>query len=209
MLKEMQDDTRDANAERKKQGYDEVELVGWATKPHYDHADNKLYWAKELAFGDRADHTLNYDIRALGRKGYLSLNAIADMSQLPRVEEGMQRVLGMTEFDPGSRYADFHQSTAQIAPYGIAALVSGATAAKARLFTHHLPRFLAARAGIPVIEESGGSSSDDRQHEALRTLLKLHAAATEWFQNNLLKSEIGQASRDYLKNRGITSALAK
>ncbi|MEO5625336.1 MAG: DUF2167 domain-containing protein [Dokdonella sp.] len=145
MLKEMQDDTRDANAERKKQGYDEVELVGWATKPHYDHADNKLYWAKELAFGGRADHTLNYDIRALGRKGYLSLNAIADMSQLPRVEEGMQRVLGMTEFDPGSRYADFDKSTDKIAAYGIAALVAGGIAAKAGLFAKLFALLLAAK----------------------------------------------------------------
>ncbi len=46
---------------------------------------------------------------------------------------------------------------------------------------------LAARAGIPVIEEGGGSSEDDRQHEARRTLLRLHAEAAEWFHENLMK----------------------
>ena len=70
-------------------------------------------------------------------------------------------------------------------------------------------RKLAARAGIPVIEESGSSTEDDRQHEARRTLLKLHAEAAEWFQNNLLKNEIGHGAREYLKSRDIKSAVAK
>ena len=64
-------------------------------------------------------------------------------------------------------------------------------------------RKLAARAGIPVIEERGASSDDDRQHEARRALLKLHAEATEWFQENLLKKDLGAPARAYLKERGI------
>ena len=68
---------------------------------------------------------------------------------------------------------------------------------------------LAARAGIPVIEEQGVSSEDDRQHEARRTLLKLHAEAAEWFHDNLLKREIAAPAREYLKKRGITSAVVK
>ena len=68
---------------------------------------------------------------------------------------------------------------------------------------------LAARAGIPVIEERGASSSDDdRQHEARRTLLKLHAEAAEWFHENLLKREFGAPAREYLKKRGIDRAVA-
>ncbi|HEX3817078.1 MAG TPA: DNA primase [Chthoniobacterales bacterium] len=71
-------------------------------------------------------------------------------------------------------------------------------------------RRLAARVGIPIIEETGGSTSDeDRQHEARRTLLKLHAEAADWFQSNLLKSELGAPAREYLKRRGIGSAIAK
>jgi DNA primase len=64
-------------------------------------------------------------------------------------------------------------------------------------------RKLAARAGIPVIEERGASTEDDRQHEARRVLLKLHAEATEWFQENLLKRDFGGPARNYLKQRGI------
>jgi DNA primase len=66
---------------------------------------------------------------------------------------------------------------------------------------------LAARAGITVIEEQGANAPDDRQHEARRTLLKLHSEAAEWFHANLLKKEIAQAARDYLKNRGITREI--
>lgn len=145
ILKDMQESTRDSNEARKKAGYGTVDLVGWAATPHYDQANNKLYWAKELAFDGGSEHTLNYDIRALGRKGYLSLNAVAPMSQLPRVEEGMQRVLGMTEFDPGSRYADFNKSTDKVAAYGIAALVAGGLAAKAGLFAKLFALLLAAK----------------------------------------------------------------
>jgi len=134
MLKEMQQGTAEANAERKRLGYPEVQLVGWATKPHYDASTNKLYWAKELAFDGGRTHALNYDIRVLGRGGYLSLNAVAGMNQLHQIESEMQKVLALTEFDAGQRYTDFNSATDKVAAYGIAALVAGAIAAKAGLF---------------------------------------------------------------------------
>jgi uncharacterized membrane-anchored protein len=143
LLKDMQQQTQQANAERTKRGYDRVELVGWAAPPHYDMATNKLYWAKELAFSGAPRHTLNYDIRILGRGGYLSLNAIAGMDQLPLVRTQMQKVLGMTDFDAGQRYTDFNASTDKIAAYGIGALVAGTLAAKAGLFAKLLALLLA------------------------------------------------------------------
>src|SRR5438132_9493103 len=67
-------------------------------------------------------------------------------------------------------------------------------------------RKLAARVGIAVVEERGsGGGDDDRQHEARRTLLQLHAEAAEWFQANLMKRDVGAAAREYLKRRGIDS----
>ena len=150
MLKDMQEATHDSNAERKRAGYPELELVGWAAKPHYDASANKLYWAKELAFGGQNEHTLNYDIRALGRGGYLSLNAVAGMGQLPMVENEMQKVLALTEFDAGQRYGDFNASTDKVAAYGLGALVAGAIAAKAGLFAKLLVLLLAAKKFIVV-----------------------------------------------------------
>jgi len=69
-------------------------------------------------------------------------------------------------------------------------------------------RKLAARVGIPVIEECGGGD-EDRQHEARRTLLKLHAEAAEWFHENLLKKEFAEPARAYLKQRGVDRQVAK
>src|SRR3989440_21639 len=69
-------------------------------------------------------------------------------------------------------------------------------------------RKLAARVGITIVE-ARGASDDDRQHETRRTLVKLHAEAAEWFQENLLKRELGEPARKYLKKRGITSEIAK
>jgi uncharacterized membrane-anchored protein len=133
MLKDMQQSIRDANDERKKAGYGTLELVGWAEPPHYDVLTKKLYWAKELAFSDANGHTLNYDIRVLGRDGYLSMEAVSDMADQALVKEGMQQVLPMAEFDSGHRYADFNPKTDKLAEYGLAALVAGGIAAKTGL----------------------------------------------------------------------------
>jgi uncharacterized membrane-anchored protein len=134
LLKDMQAGTRDENKERKDAGYPTVDLRGWATAPRYDAATHKLYWAKDLQFEGETARTLNYDIRVLGRRGYLSLNAIAGMDQLPDVQAGMQQMLPMVEFDPGARYADYDKRNDKLAAYGLAALVGGGIAAKAGLF---------------------------------------------------------------------------
>jgi uncharacterized membrane-anchored protein len=150
MLREMQQQTHESNAARRKQGYPTAELVGWATPPHYDSGTNKLYWAKELAFDGAAEHTLNYDIRVLGRGGYLSMNAVAGMSQLDMVQAQMPRVLALTDFDPGQRYGDFNASTDKVAAYGIGALVAGAIAAKAGLFAKLFVLLLAFKKAVIV-----------------------------------------------------------
>lgn len=134
MLKDMKDADAQDNIERKRRGYDALHLIGWAEAPHYDQANKKLYWAKELKAEGADGNTVNYDIRVLGRKGYLSLNAIAAMDDLPRVRQGMKQLLPMAEFDQGQRYADYNPSTDKLAGYGLAALVGGGLAAKAGLF---------------------------------------------------------------------------
>jgi uncharacterized membrane-anchored protein len=145
LIKEMKEGTAESNKEREKQGYQTVDLVGWAAKPYYDKAAHKLFWAKELAFGGNAEHTLNYNIRVLGRRGVLVLNAVAGMGQLASVEKDMQKVLAFTDFNPGYRYADFDSKTDKTATYGIAALVAGGLAAKAGLFTKLFAVLLAAK----------------------------------------------------------------
>jgi uncharacterized membrane-anchored protein len=138
MLKDLKKGTDENNEARLKEGYPAIELMGWAEPPHYDETTHKLYWARDLKF-KKADGTvqgqsLNYAIRVLGRKGYLSLNAVAPIDQLTKVRADMPDVVAMAEFNPGERYADYNSGTDKVAAYGIAALVAGGIAAKAGLF---------------------------------------------------------------------------
>ncbi len=134
LLETMQDQTRAGNAQRREAGYPPVELVGWAAPPRYDAATKKLHWAKTLRFEGQEAQTLNYNIRALGRRGVLVLNVIADMDGLYIVERNLPQVLEMTEFSPGYKYADFDPDIDEVAAYGIGALIAGKVAAKAGLF---------------------------------------------------------------------------
>jgi uncharacterized membrane-anchored protein len=151
LLKEMQTNARDANEERKKQGYPTSELVGWAEPPRYDASSKRLYWAKEVSFEGDTEHTLNYDIRVLGRKGYLSLEAIGSMGDLGRINDGMKRILPMAQFEAGNTYADYNANTDKLAAYGLAALVGGGIAAKAGLFAKFGALLLAGKKFIVII----------------------------------------------------------
>ncbi len=134
LLKQMKEGTAEANKERTKAGYSGIELVGWATPPRYDKATHKMYWAKEIKFDGAPENTLNYNIRVLGRRGVLVLNAVAGMDQLKMIEEQSPKIVGMVDFKEGNRYADFNGKTDKTAAYGLAALVAGGIAAKAGLF---------------------------------------------------------------------------
>jgi len=143
LLKDMQRRTRDENAERTKAGYAPVELVDWAEPPRYDLVSHKLYWAKDLRFGSQTVHTLNYNIRVLGRRGVLVLNAVGTMDQLTPVKTGMAAAIAFVDFNEGNRYADFVAGRDKVAEYGIAALIAGGIAAKAGFFKLLLAGILA------------------------------------------------------------------
>jgi len=144
LLKQMKESTRQASAERVKNGYSAIELIGWAAAPRYDKQTHKFYWAKELKFSDsKEENTLNYNLRILGRRGILVLNAVSGMSQFPRIEEATPELLGMIDFNAGQRYADYTPGVDKMATYGLAALVAGGIAAKAGLFKGLLVAILA------------------------------------------------------------------
>lgn len=134
LLKDMKEATASFNEERKKQGYGAMTLVGWAENPSYDKSTHKFYWAKELATDSATQHSLNYNIRVLGRNGVLVLNAVAGMNQIAEIKREMQNVVAFSDFTPGNRYADFDSKTDKVAEYGLAALVAGGVAAKLGFF---------------------------------------------------------------------------
>lgn len=133
LLEGMQQETRDENAWRIDNGYPELDLVGWAEPPEYDSASRKLYWAKEFSGGGTEENTLNFDIRALGRKGVLVLTFIASMAQLDNVNAAIPDILAMSKFTEGNRYGDFNPSIDKIAAVGIGGLIAGKVVAKTGL----------------------------------------------------------------------------
>jgi uncharacterized membrane-anchored protein len=130
LLKEMKSDTAEESEWRLEQGYPSIELVGWAEKPFYDANTHKLYWAKELIFGGNEAHTLNYNVRALGRQGYLVMNFIANMGQLEEVNAARDEVLAMVSFNEGHKYSEFDPDIDKVAAYGIGGLIAGKVLAK-------------------------------------------------------------------------------
>ncbi len=130
LLEEMKGDTASESEWRQEQGYPSIELIGWAEQPYYDANTHKLYWAKELAFGTNEAHTLNYNVRALGRQGYLVMNFIANMGQLDEVNAARDEVLAMVSFNDGHKYSEFDPDIDKVAAYGIGGLIAGKVLAK-------------------------------------------------------------------------------
>jgi uncharacterized membrane-anchored protein len=172
LLKQMQDSVKESNDARTKEGYPAMSLVGWAETPSYDKSTHKFYWAKELRVDKASQNTLNYNIRVLGRKGVLVLNAVAGMDQLADIKKEMKHVIDFTEFSSGNRYADFDTKTDKVAEYGLAALVAGGVAAKLGLFGKLFAMLLAfkkliilgvAAIGSAIYKLFGRKSGDNAQ----------------------------------------------
>jgi uncharacterized membrane-anchored protein len=134
LLSDMQEDTKTANEERVAQGYESIELVGWAAKPFYDADKKVLHWAKEIKFGTNDFNTLNYNVRILGRKGVIVMNAVASMNELGEVQANIDPVLSSFQFQEDLQYSKFNPELDEVAAWGIGGLVAGKVLAKVGIF---------------------------------------------------------------------------
>ena len=130
LLKQMKEETIEENKERKKGGFEPIEVVGWAASPFYDKSRKILHWAKEFKFGGQEVNTLNYNIRVLGRKGVIVLNAIATINDLPAVNRDINQVLDIVKFSDGFQYKDYDSKVDKVAAWTIGGLVAGKVLAK-------------------------------------------------------------------------------
>jgi uncharacterized membrane-anchored protein len=149
LLETMREEIADNREARRKAGYGTVDLLGWAEAPRYDPVGRRLYWAKHLRFNDVSE-SINYDVRVLGRRGVLSMSAVASPDQLTLVKVAMEQVLTFAEFNDGHRYVDFDPDLDEVAAYGIGALVAGKLATKAGLFKGLLAILVAGKKAIPL-----------------------------------------------------------
>jgi len=131
LLASIKEDIVLENEFRSENGYETYELVGWASPPYYDEESKKLHWAKELKFEGFETNTLNYNIRILGRKGFINLNAIGEMTSLHDIKYNINPILESINFTDGNKYSDFNPDIDKIAAVGIGGLIAGKVLAKA------------------------------------------------------------------------------
>jgi uncharacterized membrane-anchored protein len=125
LLKEMQTDQKEENKQRQAMGLTAMYTEGWAAKPYYDEQKKVLHWAVDLTTEGTDAHTLNYRIILLGRKGMLSMNAVAAADHFSMVKGDVDKVLSMAEFTEGNRYQDFDSKVDNVAAWTIGGLVAG------------------------------------------------------------------------------------
>ena len=128
VLADQQRAAGEASKDRIRDGFPSIEVVRWASPPRYDGVSHKFHWAKELRFGG-SERFLNYNVRLLGRRGMLVLNAVAPIARFSEIESAFQKILGVVEFQPGHRYADFEPGKDRVASRGLEDLVAGRTEA--------------------------------------------------------------------------------
>jgi uncharacterized membrane-anchored protein len=127
--KAIRDSENQGNEERKKLGAPPMHFVGWAQPPRFDENNHTMIWARDLHFGADSTDTLNYDVRALGRRGYVSLNIVAPMPELSSIRVAAESLRQTVEFKPGSRYSDYNKLTDKKSALGIAGLVAAGAGA--------------------------------------------------------------------------------
>ncbi len=137
LLTSIKEGTKRANEIRKEQGVAPFNVVGWYEEPHYDEASNNLVWTiLGETEGEEDGRVANYNIRLLGRGGYMSVVLVTDPDTLAANKADVDNVIASFSFIPGQRYAEFVKGD-KIAKYGLTALVAGGAAtvaAKAGIF---------------------------------------------------------------------------
>ena len=133
LMASMRENQDSANEHRKKQGWDEMKLQGWATAPHYDEKTHNLTWAIKLSSSqdDYKSVWINESIRLLGRGGYMNVTLVADPEQYAAASQATSTALASDfNYVQGQRYAEWKKGD-KIAAVGLAALVVGGGAAVA------------------------------------------------------------------------------
>ena len=138
------------NVERRRRGWDELEIGGWMREPYYDEETNNLTWSVAvLASGDTS---VNHSVRLLGRGGVLKADLVSDPSGFALAMPTFTEVVDGTVFVPGQKYSEWRDGD-KVAAYGLTALVAGgagAAAVKLGLFGK-LWKLLAASAKLVVV----------------------------------------------------------
>jgi Uncharacterized membrane-anchored protein conserved in bacteria len=146
LMASIKEGTDEDNKTRQAQGFPPLVIRGWEEKPHYDKTANKVVWA--IAAQEQETVGVNYNTLTLGRQGYLSMNMVGPLEELPTLKPHVSRLLANVEFVEGKRYSDFDSTTDKVAAVGLSALIAGAAIKSglfAKLWAFIIPLFLAGK----------------------------------------------------------------
>ena len=115
-----------ANEERRRRGWQELNILGWQYEPFYEPDTQRLAWAILAESG--GEQVVNYNTRLLGRTGVMSAVLVADPSELDSSIKQLKTALDGFAYNQGQRYAEFRPGD-KLAAYGLGALIAGGTAA--------------------------------------------------------------------------------
>lgn len=138
LLSDLQEYTHNISDTLAAMGYPRQELIGWAKDPTYDSENKVLRWAKHYRFtfpDTESNEALNYDCRILGRRGYVTLQALSDYSVADSVIAKGDELSALVKFDKGYRYEDFDPDEDEVSDWTIGGLIAGtALLSKAGVF---------------------------------------------------------------------------
>jgi uncharacterized membrane-anchored protein len=117
------------NAERRKRGWETLELDDWQTPPYYDQRTNNLTWGLRLIDAS-GDTTINHSVRLLGRGGVMEVDLVAGPTLAEAALPDFEAMLEGFSYLPGQRYAEWRAGD-KIAEYGLTALIAGGAGAVA------------------------------------------------------------------------------
>ncbi|WP_282936488.1 DUF2167 domain-containing protein [Paenibacillus sp. RC67] len=123
ILKSYKKGTEEANKD--KQPGERLYVTGWDVEPFYDEKTHNLTWSM-LAEDDNKEQLLNYNVRLLTRKGYVSAILVSDPKHREADKKVLtEQILTKLEIKAGERYEEFDASKDKVSEYGLSALILG------------------------------------------------------------------------------------
>jgi uncharacterized membrane-anchored protein len=130
LLSTIREGTEQGNVERRKRGWDTLQITGWSFKPQYDKQLKALEWAVNAELEQTKSQVVNYNTRLLGRRGVMEVTVVAEPAKVQPAIAAFKGLMPGYAFASGEKYAEFKAGD-HVAEIGLAALITGGAAAVA------------------------------------------------------------------------------
>lgn len=124
ILKSLKEGTASGNEERRRRGWEELELIGWERQPYYDVKTHNLTWSTRIRSLVASDTSINHSVRLLGRGGVMNADLVANPDEFTSAVSDFDLMLSQYDYLPGQRYSEW-RSGDEVAEYGLTALIAG------------------------------------------------------------------------------------